>query len=112
MDCLFCKIVAGEIPSKKVYENEKIYAFYDISPQAPVHVLVIPKCHIESADKIDENNSTAVSAVFEAIPEIAKICGLENGYRVVTNVGENGCQSVKHMHFHVLGGEKLSEKMS
>ncbi len=112
MDCLFCKIIAGEIPSKKVYENEKVYAFYDISPQAPVHVLVIPKCHIESVDKVDESNICAVSAVFEAIPKIAKLCGLEDGYRVVTNVGENGCQSVKHMHFHILGGEKLSEKMS
>ena len=111
MSCLFCKIIAGEIPSAKVYEDERVYAFKDIAPQAPVHVLVVPKCHIESADAIDASNSSAVAAVFEAVPSVAKACGLTNGYRVITNVGEDGCQSVKHIHFHILGGEKLPENM-
>ena len=112
MSCLFCKIIAGEIPSAKVYEDEKVYAFKDINPQAPVHVLIVPKCHIESADAITPENSDNVKAVFEAIPAVAKACGLENGYRVITNIGEDGCQSVKHIHFHLLGGKKLSEEMA
>lgn len=111
MSCLFCKIIAGEIPSAKVYEDEKVYAFKDISPQAPVHVLVVPREHIESADKIDATNSATVAAVFEAIPKVATACGLTCGYRVITNIGEDGCQSVKHIHFHILGGEKLPENM-
>ncbi len=111
MSCLFCKIIAGEIPSSKVYEDEKVYAFKDIAPQAKVHVLVVPKEHIESADAIDASNSSVIAAVFEAIPKVAKICGLENGYRVITNIGEDGAQTVKHIHFHVLGGEKLPENM-
>ena len=111
MSCLFCKIIAGEIPSGKVYEDDRVYAFKDINPQAPVHVLVVPKCHIESADAIDSTNSCAAAAVFEASPTVAKACGLTNGYRVITNVGEDGCQSVKHIHFHVLGGAKLPEDM-
>jgi len=111
MDCLFCSIIEGAIPSQKVYEDEKVYAFRDINPQAPVHVLVIPKEHISSADAVTAENSGKVAAVFEAIPKIAKECGLEQGYRVITNVGEHGCQSVKHLHFHVLGGKQLSEKM-
>ena len=111
MSCLFCKIIAGEIPSTKVYEDENVYAFRDINPQAPTHVLVVPKVHIESADAISAENSHNVSAVFEAIPKVAAACGLTNGYRVITNVGEDGCQSVKHIHFHVLGGEKLPENM-
>ncbi len=112
MDCLFCSILEGTIPSTKVYEDESVYAFRDINPQAPVHVLVIPKTHISSADMIDETTSAAVARVFEAIPKIAKECGLEKGYRVITNVGEHGCQSVKHLHFHVLGGTQLSEQMN
>lgn len=112
MDCIFCKIAAGEIPSSKVYENEWIYAFRDINPQAPVHVLVIPKAHIPSTDGITADNSAVVSKIFEAIPEIAKAEGLANGYRVLTNCGEDGCQSVKHLHFHVLGGKKLPEQMA
>lgn len=112
MSCLFCKIIAGEIPSAKVYEDEKVYAFKDIAPQAPVHVLIVPKCHIESADAITADNSCCVKAVFEAVPKVAAACGLENGYRVITNIGEDGCQSVKHIHFHLLGGKKLSENMS
>ncbi|MGM9609115.1 MAG: histidine triad nucleotide-binding protein [Eubacteriales bacterium] len=112
MDCLFCKIIAGEIPSTKVYENEYVYAFRDINPQAPVHVLVIPKTHIASADEVTPENSAAVTRVFEAIPAVAKACGLTNGYRVITNVGEDGCQSVKHIHFHLLGGKQLPETMA
>ena len=111
MSCIFCKIIAGEIPSAKVYENELVYAFKDINPQAPTHVLVVPKCHVESADAITPENSDNVKAVFEAIPAVAKACGLENGYRVITNIGEDGCQTVKHIHFHVLGGKKLPENM-
>ena len=111
-DCLFCKIIAGVIPSNKVYEDEAVYAFYDIAPQAPVHILVIPKTHIASADEITADTAANVAAVFTAIPQIAKAAGLENGYRVITNVGEDGCQSVKHLHFHVLGGKKLSENMA
>jgi histidine triad (HIT) family protein len=111
MDCLFCAIVEGSIPSTKVFENESVYAFRDINPQAPVHVLVVPKEHIASADAVTAENSGKVAAVFEAIPQIAKECGLENGYRVITNIGEHGCQSVKHLHFHVLGGKQLSEQM-
>ncbi len=111
MDCLFCKIINGEIPSTKVYEDERVFAFRDIAPQAPTHVLVVPKTHIASADEIDAKNADAVAAVFTAIPRIASLCGLENGYRVITNCGEDGCQSVKHLHFHLLGGKKLPEQM-
>lgn len=109
--CLFCKIAAGEIPSQKVYEDERILAFRDINPQAPVHVLVIPKQHIGSVDEVNHENSAVVAYIFEKIPEIAKAAGLTNGYRIISNVGEDGCQSVHHMHFHILGGKKLSEKM-
>lgn len=111
MSCLFCKIIAGEIPSAEVYEDENVYAFRDINPQAPTHVLVVPKEHIESADAISKDNSQSVASIFEAIPKVAAACGLTNGYRVITNVGEDGCQTVKHIHFHVLGGEKLPENM-
>ncbi|MBR2621331.1 MAG: histidine triad nucleotide-binding protein [Clostridia bacterium] len=111
-DCLFCKIIAGVIPSKKVYEDESVYAFYDIAPQAPVHILIIPKTHIASADEVTAETANLVAAVFTAIPKIAQAAGLENGYRVITNVGEDGCQSVKHLHFHLLGGKKLSENMA
>lgn len=109
MDCLFCKIIAGEIPSTKVYEDENVYAFKDIAPQAPVHVIVIPKTHICCADEITAENSVYIARIFEKIPEIAKSVGLENGYRIVNNCGEDGCQSVKHIHFHLLGGKKLPE---
>ena len=111
MDCIFCKIVAGEIPSAKVYEDENVYAFRDIQPQAPVHVLVVPKAHIASSDEVSTENAALVAEIFKAIPKIAKAEGLTNGYRVITNCGEDGCQSVKHLHFHVLGGKKLSERM-
>ena len=112
MNCLFCAIVNGDIPSKKVYEDEKCYAFLDIAPQAPVHCLVVPKEHIASANDISEENSAVVAHIFTAIPKIAKALGLVNGYRIVSNIGDDGCQSVKHLHFHILGGEKLSDKMA
>lgn len=111
MDCIFCKIAAGEIPSKKAFENESIFAFYDIAPQAPVHILVIPKAHIPSVDGVSAENSSVIAEIFENIPKIAKEAGLDNGYRVISNCGEDACQSVKHLHFHILGGEKMSEKM-
>lgn len=106
-DCIFCKILKGEIPSKKVYEDEKVYAFYDIHPAAPVHVLVIPREHISSADGITAENSSAVAAVFEAIPKIAKQLGIENNYRIINNCGEKVGQSVFHLHFHILSGSEL-----
>ena len=111
MDCLFCKIIEGVIPSKKVYEDDMCLAFYDINPQAPVHILVIPKGHIASADGVNGENSAFVGHIFEMIPAIAKSAGLDNGYRVITNCGEDACQTVKHLHFHVLGGKKLPENM-
>ena len=112
MDCLFCAIIKGDIPSSKIYEDEVCYAFRDINPQAPTHVLVVPKAHIASADCICDENAGAVSHIFSIIPKIAKELGLDGGYRVVTNVGDDGCQSVKHLHFHILGGKKLSENMA
>ena len=111
MDCLFCSIIKGEIPSTKVYEDDLCYAFFDINPQAPVHCLVVPKVHIESVNDITEENSAVISEIFEHIPKIAEHAGIRGGYRVVSNSGENACQSVSHLHFHILGGEKLSERM-
>ena len=112
MDCLFCKIACGDIPARKVYEDDAILAFHDIAPQAPVHVLIIPKTHIASVDAVTAENAAAVTASLTAIPKIAALCGLTNGYRLITNCGEDGCQSVKHLHFHLLGGKKLSEAMA
>ncbi len=111
MDCIFCKIIAGDIPSAKVYEDELCFAFRDINPQAPTHILVVPKAHIASADEISAENSKYVAAIFEAIPKIAEAEGLSGGYRVITNCGEDACQTVKHLHFHVMGGKKLPENM-
>ncbi len=112
MDCIFCKIAAGEIPSTKVYEDDKVLAFKDINPLAPVHILVIPKTHIESAAEITADNSAEVAHIFEVIAKIAKEQGIDkDGFRVVSNCGENGCQSVKHLHFHILGGKKLDVGM-
>ena len=111
MDCLFCKIIAGEIPSKKVYEDDYVYAFHDINPQTPTHILVIPKKHLASADEVNASNSVYVAKVFEAIPKIAAEAGLVGGYRVITNCGADACQSVKHLHFHLLGGKKLGENI-
>ncbi len=111
MDCIFCKIIAGEIPSKKVYEDDAMLAFADINPQAPVHILVIPKAHIASVDEVTSENSAVVAKIFEMIPKIAKEAGLTNGYRVITNCGDDACQTVKHLHFHIMGGKKLPENM-
>ena len=107
MDCLFCKIAAGETPSKKAYEDEKVYAFYDIDPQAPVHILVIPKEHIQSVSQITPENQEIVGHIFTVIAKLAKELDLKDGYRVVSNVGEQGGQSVPHLHFHLLGGRNL-----
>lgn len=111
MDCLFCRIAAGEIPSTKVYEDESILAFRDIEPQAPTHILVIPKCHIPSVDGITAENSGIIAKIFEVIPAIAAKEGLTGGYRVVSNCGSDAGQTVRHLHFHILGGETLSPKM-
>ena len=112
MDCLFCKIIAGDIPSSKVYEDDYAYAFKDINPQAPVHILIVPKEHIPSVDGITAENSAVVAKIFEAIPKIAAEAGLSGGYRVISNCGDDACQSVKHLHFHIVGGAQLSEKMA
>ena len=111
-NCLFCKIVDGLIPSSKVYEDEKILAFRDIAPQAPVHVLVIPKTHIACVDEITGENSGSVAYIFENIPKIAKLAGIANGYRVISNCGPDACQTVPHLHFHILGGAQLSGQMA
>lgn len=108
MDCLFCKIAAGEIPSKKVYEDEQVCAFYDIDPQAPVHVLLIPKTHIASAAQITSENSAVVSHIFEVAAQIAKELGLADGFRIVSNCGDSAGQTVKHLHFHLMGGRTFT----
>lgn len=112
MDCLFCKIISGEIPSTKVYEDDKILAFRDINPMAPTHILVIPKEHIGGVDELNADNSAVVAHIFAKIAEIAKNEGLTNGFRVVSNIGEDGGQTVRHLHFHILGGKKLSVEMA
>ncbi len=106
-DCLFCKIIKGEIPSTRVYENDYVYAFLDIEPQAPFHAVVVPKIHIKSADEINAENSLYIAKIFEAIAEIAKNENLENGYRVVNNCGVDGGQTVGHIHFHLLARRNL-----
>ena len=111
-DCLFCKIIAGAIPSTKVYEDELCYAFRNIAPQAPTHILVVPKAHIESVNGITAENSGLVAHIFEVIPAIARAEGLENGYRVVSNCGPDAGQTVFHLHFHILGGKALSLEMA
>ena len=108
MDCIFCSIIAGDIPSTKVWEDEYCYAFRDINPQAKEHIVIVPKAHIESADKIYAGNSVYVAKIFEAISEIAKLEKLENGYRVVNNCGEDGGQTVGHIHFHLLARRNLA----
>ena len=112
MDCIFCKIIAGDIPSAKVYEDELVYAFRDIAPMAPTHILIVPKTHMASADEVTAENSGYVARIFEVIPKIAAAEGLTKGYRVITNCGEDGCQSVKHLHFHLLGGKQLPAEMA
>ena len=111
-NCLFCKIIAGQIPSNKVYEDEAVFAFRDINPQAKTHVLIVPKAHIASCADISAENSSVVAHIFEVIPKIAASEGLDNGFRVITNSGPDACQSVHHLHFHVLGGEQMSDKMA
>ena len=111
MDCLFCAIINGDIPSKKVYEDDNCFAFLDIAPQAPIHCLVVPKMHIQSVDAVNEENAHIIGAIFAAIPKIAASLGLTNGYRVITNIGEDGAQTVKHLHFHILGGKQLPENI-
>lgn len=111
-ECLFCRIAAGEIPSTKVYEDDQVLAFRDIAPQAPTHILVIPKTHIGSVQEITGENSALVAHIFRVIPAIAKAEGLENGYRVVSNCGPDAGQTVPHLHFHILGGKALKLEMA
>ena len=110
-DCLFCKIIKGEIPSTKVYEDDRVYAFRDINPQAPVHVLVIPKNHIPSMDAVDQAADEDLAACLRAVRLVARQENLADGYRVVSNCGKHACQSVPHLHFHVLGGAQLADRM-
>lgn len=111
MDCIFCRIANGELPSKKVYEDEQCLAFHDINPQAPVHVIIIPKQHLASMDEVNAANSGCVGHIFETIPAIAASLGLKDGYRIISNCGENAGQTVPHLHFHLLGGAVLGEKI-
>ena len=111
-DCLFCKIVKGDIPSTKVYEDDSVYAFRDINPQAPTHILVIPKAHLSSVNDVNAANSAVVAHIFEVIPQIAAAEGLTGGYRVVSNCGPDAGQTVHHLHFHILGGKELSLEMA
>lgn len=108
MDCLFCKIINGEIPSSKVYEDDTVFAFRDIEPQAPTHILIIPKQHIKSAAEIDESNSAVISHIFEVAAKIAKQEGLDDGFRIVNNCGNIAGQTVKHLHFHLMGGREFT----
>ena len=111
-NCIFCKIIAGAIPSTKVYEDETILAFRDIAPQAPTHILVVPKEHIEDCNGINAENSAVIAHIFEVIPEIAKAEGLVNGYRVASNTGADSSQTVPHLHFHILGGKAMDLQMA
>jgi len=112
MDCLFCKIVAGEIPSTKVYEDDAVYAFRDIAPQAPVHIVIVPKAHIaENIDALTDDTAVIAARCLAAMPKIAAAEGLSDGYRVITNVGTHGGQTVYHLHFHLLGGSTLGETL-
>ena len=111
-NCLFCKIIAGDIPSTKVYEDDSVLAFRDIAPQAPTHILVIPKTHIASVAEVTAENSGVVAHIFAVIAKVAAQEGLENGYRVVSNCGDHAGQTVHHLHFHILGGKQLSLEMA
>lgn len=107
-DCLFCKIIAGEIPSTKVYEDSLVYAFEDIAPQAPIHIIIIPKVHISSANELNDENAAVVGHIFAVAAQIAQEKGFaEDGYRIVNNCGEHGGQTVQHLHFHLLAGRNL-----
>ena len=110
--CIFCEIIAGNIPSTKVYEDELVYAFRDINPQAPTHILVIPKAHIASVAQISAENSAVVAHIFEVIAKVAEAEGLADGYRVVSNCGDHAGQTVHHLHFHILGGRQLALEMA
>lgn len=110
-NCLFCKIIAGEIPSEKVYEDDEVLAFKDINPMAPIHILIIPKEHIDGADELNESNSAVTAKIFAVASRLAKEYGLDNGFRIVTNVGSDGGQTVRHLHFHLLGGKKLKTEL-
>lgn len=111
-ECLFCKIVRGEIPSEKVYEDEFVLGFKDINPVAPVHVLVVPKIHIKNINEITEENSNYLIKIYNAIKEVVKISNIEKtGYRVITNTGKDASQTVNHLHFHLIGGKMLGEKL-
>ena len=110
-DCIFCMIAAGKIPSTCVYEDEDVFAFRDINPQAPVHVLVVPKQHIGSMDELNDDNAALAAKCLAVIPQIAAKEGLTNGYRVISNCGADAGQTVHHLHFHVLGGAKMGEKI-
>ncbi|MDO4661677.1 MAG: histidine triad nucleotide-binding protein [Tissierellia bacterium] len=108
MDCVFCKIINGEIPSNIIYEDQKVIAFKDQNPQAPIHFLVIPKKHIESNDKLEDSDKELIGHIFTVIRDLAREFGIsEDGYRIVNNTGEDGGQSVAHMHFHVLGKRSM-----
>ncbi len=112
MDCLFCNIIEGKIPSTKVYEDETVYAFKDINPMAPVHVLIIPKQHIASVNEVTAENSGVISHIYEVAAQLAKELGIDkSGYRVVSNCGADAGQTVFHLHFHLLGGKKLKVEM-
>lgn len=111
-DCLFCKIIAGDIPSTKVYEDELCYAFRDIAPQAPTHILVVPKNHIADCNGVNADNAQVVAHIFTVIPEIAAAENLTGGYRVVSNCGADAGQTVQHLHFHILGGKTLALEMA
>ena len=112
-DCLFCQIAAGKIPSKKVYEDAHVLAFYDIEPKAPVHVLVIPKKHVASLAEADKLSAEELAACLRACAKVAEQEGLtEKGFRVVSNCGDDACQSVHHLHFHVLGGRAMQDQMA
>ena len=110
-NCLFCKIIKGDIPSAKVYEDEMTYAFRDIAPMAPTHVLVVPKTHCGGMDDLDTLDDATLAACLRTVQKVAAQEGLTGGFRMVSNCGEHGCQSVRHLHFHVLGGKQLSATM-
>ena len=111
-DCLFCKIISGEIPSTKVYEDELCYAFNDIAPMAPTHILIIPKEHFKDISEINETNSSIVAHIYEVANKLAKEHGLNGGYRIVNNCGADAGQTVFHLHFHLLGGDKLNTQLA
>ena len=110
-NCLFCRIIRGEIPSACVYQDDKTYAFRDIAPMAPTHVLVVPKAHVTGMSGIDEADDATLAACLRAVKKVAELEQLDGGFRTVSNCGKDACQSVNHLHFHVLGGKQLSEKM-